>query len=146
MSAVYEAVVLFGVVVFAAYLFSAPLQFHAEPGPMNWAFRAWLVCVVGLYFGWFWSEGRRTLPMKTIGLRLVDHHDRPLTRGRALLRYSGCCLMLAVPVALVYLGGSPLWLLLLPTPFFAALLDPQRRTLYDRLAGTRLVIDTRPTP
>lgn len=146
MSAVYEGVVLFAVLVFAAYLFSAPLQFRAEPGPMNWAFQAWLVGVVGVYFGWFWSEGRRTLPMKTIGLRLVDAHDRPLTRARALLRYAGCCLMLALPVGIVYLGASPLWLLLLPVPFFSALFDGQRRTLYDRLAGTRLVIDTRPQP
>jgi uncharacterized RDD family membrane protein YckC len=146
MSAVYESVVLFAVLVFAAYLFSAPLQFTAEPGPLNWAFRAWLVGVLGVYFGWFWSEGRRTLPMKTIGLRLVDRTDRPLTRARAVLRYAACCLMLALPVALVYLGGSPLWLLLLPVPFFSALLDPDRCTLYDRLAGTRLVIDTRPTP
>jgi uncharacterized RDD family membrane protein YckC len=54
--------------------------------------------------------------------------------------------MLALPVAIVYLGASPLWLLLLPVPFFSALFDAQRRTLYDRLAGTRLVIDTRPQP
>ncbi|RPH43574.1 MAG: RDD family protein [Burkholderiales bacterium] len=146
MSAVYEGVVLFAVLVFAAYMFSAPLRFTAEPGPMNWAFRAWLVIVVGIYFGWFWSHGRRTLPMKTIGLRLVDLEDRPLSRARAVGRYAACCLVLAIPVALVYLGGSPLWLLLLPVPFFSALVDPQRRTLYDRLAGTRLVIDTRPTP
>ena len=78
--------------------------------------------------------------------RLVDDRNRPLTRARALLRYAGCCLMLALPVAIVYLGASPLWLLLLPVPFFWALFDGQHRTLYDRLAGTRLVIDTRPQP
>ena len=102
-----------------------------------------LFVVLGAYFVWFWSDGRRTLPMRTIGVRLVDDAGRPLGRGRAVRRYLWAWLLIAIPIA----GAGwlhPACLLLLPLPYFSALLDPQRRTLYDRLAGTRLIVDTRP--
>ncbi len=144
MSAVYESVVLFGVVVFFGYGFSALVRFQGEPGPMRWAFQAFLFVVLGAYFVWFWSNGRRTLPMKTVGLRLLDRDGRPVGTGRAAVRYTWCWAMLLAPVGAAWQGGAPAWLLALPVPFLWALLDPQRRTLYDRLAGTRLVVDTTP--
>jgi len=145
MSASYEAVVLFGVVVFFGYGFSALTQFQGEPGLLRWAFQGYLFLVVGVYFTWFWSEGRRTLPMKTVALRLVDGHDRPTSRSRAALRYILCATLLLAPVA----GGwylGPAWLVLAPIPFLWALFDRERRALYDRLAGTRLVIDADARP
>lgn len=144
MSAVYESIVMFGVVVFFGYAYSALLQYRGEPGWLRWGLQAWLFVVIGLYFVWFWSEGRRTLPMRTVGLRLVDLDDRPLSRGRAAVRYVAGWTMMLLPVGAAAQTGHPAWLLLFPLPFFAGLLDPQRRTLYDRVAGTRLVIDTRP--
>ena len=144
MSAVYEAIVLFGVVVFFGYAYSALLQYRGEPGWLRWGLQAWLFAVIGVYFVWFWSEGRRTLPMRTIGLRLVDAQNQPLGRGRALLRYLLAWALLLAPVLLTAETRHPVWLLLLPIPFVWGLADPQRRTLYDRLARTRLVIDTRP--
>ncbi len=144
MSAVYESIVMFGVVVFFGYAYSALLQYRGEPGWLRWGLQAWLFVVIGFYFVWFWSEGRRTLPMRTIGLRLVDVADRPLSRGRAALRYVAGWTMMLLPVGAAAETGHPAWLLLFPLPFFAGLLDTQRRTLYDRVAGTRLVVDTRP--
>ena len=144
MSAVYEGIVMFGVVVFFGYAYSALLQYRGEPGWLRWGLQAWLFVVIGLYFVWFWSEGRRTLPMRTIGLRLVDGADRPLTRARAALRYVAAWTMLLLPVGAAAETGHPAWLLLFPLPFFAGLADADRRTLYDRVAGTRLVVDTRP--
>jgi uncharacterized RDD family membrane protein YckC len=140
MGAVYEGVVLFGVVVFFGYGFSALAQFRGEPGALRWTFQAFLFLVVGAYFVWFWSEGRRTLPMKTVALRLVDGRDRPVSRARAALRYLCAWALLLAPVAAAWFA-HPAWLLLLPLPFAAAALDADRRTLYDRLAGTRLVVD-----
>jgi uncharacterized RDD family membrane protein YckC len=140
MSACYEGVVLFGVVVFFGYAFSALTQFRGEPGTLRWAFQGFLFVVVGAYFTWFWSDGRRTLPMKTVALRLVDRNDRPASRSRAALRYLACAVMLLAPVT----GGwylGPAWLLLLPIPFVWTLFDRERRALYDRVSGTRLVID-----
>ena len=144
MSAVYEAIVLFGVVVFFGYAYSALLQYRGDPGWLRWGLQAWLFVVIGVYFVWFWSEGRRTLPMRTIGLRLVDAQNQPLSRSRALLRYLLAWALLLAPMLLTAETRHPVWLLLLPIPFAWGLADPQQRTLYDRLARTRLVIDTRP--
>jgi uncharacterized RDD family membrane protein YckC len=145
MSACYEGVVLFGVVVFFGYAFSALTQFRGEPGLLRWAFQGFLFIVVGAYFVWFWSDGRRTLPMKTVALRLVDHDDRPASRSRAALRYLTSAIMLIGPLtAGWYLG--PLWLVLLPVPFLWTLFDRERRSLYDRVSGTRLVIDADARP
>jgi uncharacterized RDD family membrane protein YckC len=140
MGASYETVVLFAVIVFFGYAFSALAQFKGEPGPLRWVFQAYLFVVIGAYFVWFWSEGRRTLPMKTVGLRLLDATDRPVSRPRAALRYLLAWTMLLAP-ALAAWWLAPAWLALLALPFGAALLDGERRTLYDRLAGTRLVVD-----
>src|SRR6478736_519094 len=47
-----------------------------------------LVAAAAIYYGWFWSEGRRTLPQKTWRLRLVDVDGGPLPRATALVRYA----------------------------------------------------------
>jgi uncharacterized RDD family membrane protein YckC len=81
--------------------------------------------LLGLYFGWQWSRGRRTLAMKTWHLHLETEDGCALTSGHALLRY-----FWSWPSVL--LGGVGLWW---------ALVDRDGRFLHDRLAHTRLVRD-----
>ena len=71
MACVYEGIILFGVVFFFGYGFSALTQYRGEPGALHTAFQLFMFAVLGAYFGWFWSNGRWTLPMKTIGVKLV---------------------------------------------------------------------------
>jgi uncharacterized RDD family membrane protein YckC len=145
MCTVYEGLVLFAVAVFFAYAFSALLRYEGAPGVMRHVFQAYLLAVFGLYFVWFWSRGRRTLPMKTVAVRLLDTHGRPLTPARAALRYCLAAACLVVPVLLVdTLGPGALTLMVLP--WLWAVFDPLRCAVYDRLAGTRLVIDAAPRP
>jgi len=144
MGAVYESVVLFGVVVFFGYGFSALLQFRGAPGALRWSFQAFLFLVLAAYFVWFWSGGRRTLPMKTVSMRLVDRAGRPLSAPRAAWRYVCASVLLLAPMAAAASFGA-IFLLLLPISFAWALFDGDRRALYDVLAGTRLVIDDEPT-
>lgn len=139
MSVVYEAVILFGIVFFFGYAFSAVTSFRGGDGPLRTAFQLYLFLVLGVYFVWFWSKGRRTLPMKTMGVTLVQAaNGRPLGYGRAAWRY-----LLASVLFWGLLGftwkSSPLWLLVLPVPFLWALGNRRRQTLYDQLAGTLLV-------
>lgn len=143
MSAVYESIVLFGVVVFFGYGFSALVRFQGVPGPMRWAFQGFLLAVLGAYFVWFWSLGRRTLPMKTVGLRLVDARGGPVGRGRAAVRFAVAAAGLILPFA-AWKHVGPAGLLLFPVPIAWAAFDPQRRALYDVVAGTRLVVDPGP--
>jgi RDD family len=139
MGIAYEGVILFGVVFFFGYGFSALTRFKGQPGPLRWAFQAFLLIVLAAYFGYFWSAGRRTLPMKTLSLELVGPADGPAGIGRALAR----CLVAIGLVAAALAGAAyvgPLWGLAALVPLAWVFIDRDRRALYDVLCGTRLVV------
>ena len=96
-----------------------------------------------LFYGWSWSEGRRTLPMKTWHLALVTRDGAAVPRRAALGRYLawwiGPALGLVAYALLQPFGlgaiAAPLFLL----NYLAALVDPEWQFLHDRVAGTRIV-------
>jgi uncharacterized RDD family membrane protein YckC len=116
----YEGVLLFGIVFFAGYLFSALTQQRNGLTHHN-LLAGWIGFVVGLYFVWFWTHGGQTLPMKTWRLRLVAANGTPVSAVRALV------------IAAVW------FVLWAATGRFGA----SRQFLHDRLAGTRIVEVTR---
>jgi len=143
MCAGYEGLVLFAVVIFFGYAFSAITRFEGhvpQNAGLRLAFQIYLIAVVGMYFGWFWSRGRRTLAMKTLGVRLTDRAGATVSPARAIVRYAAALICIAVPVGLAQAIGVA-GLLLLPVPFGLALVLRSRDTLYDLVAGTRLIID-----
>lgn len=138
MCIVYEGIVLFGVTFFFGYAFSALTQFKGDAGALRWAFQVFMAAVLGVYFAWSWSAGRRTLPMKTLGVRLVTRDGRAPGPARALARYAIALAMLSLALAAArYLHGAFAVFVLVPPGW--ALLDRERRGLYDVVAGTRLV-------
>jgi uncharacterized RDD family membrane protein YckC len=117
-SMVYEAVLLFAVGFFAAWLFFfASGGRDATAGWPRHALQFFIGLVFAGYFLWSWLRGGQTLAMKAWGIRLVE-----VTPQRALLRF----LLAAVFVPTLI---SVVW----------SLFDPERQFLHDRLAGTRLV-------
>ncbi len=140
----YEGVLLFAIVFFAGWLFSALGQVRDAMDARRPLLQAFLFVVFGIYFAWFWSKGQ-TLAMKTWKIRVVDASGRRLSQGRALLRYLCSWLWFLPPLAVLALGRT--------TPLHAALavagwvvfwamlsrLHPQRQFWHDALAGTRLV-------
>ena len=140
MCIVYEGIILFGVVFFFGYAFSALTQFRGAPGPLRWAFQVFMGTVLAVYFTWFWSGGRRTLPMKTMGVRLVKADGSPVGTARALARYFVATSLWAAGIAAArYLHPALALTLLLPLAW--TLIDRDRRALYDVACGTRLVLD-----
>jgi len=142
---------LFGVVVIAAYLYGAlTQQRHALQGQVG--LQAFVFLVLGIYFTWFWSAGRQTLAMKTWHIRLVDRQGQALSQPRAALRYGLSWLWFLPALAGAGLAGHTdgarvsLWLGagVLVNVLLARFL-PGRQYLHDRLAGTQLV-DARPGP
>ena len=116
-SMAYEAVLLFAVAFFAAWLFFfASGARDATSGSLRYVLQLFIAVVFASYFLWCWLRGGQTLAMKAWGIRLVD-----VTPLKALLRF-------------LYA------LLLFPASIAWALLDRDRQFLHDRLAGTRLVI------
>ena len=96
------------------------------------------VAVAGIYFTRFWTKGRRTLPMKTWGLGLLGPSESPLGSRVAIIRYFAGWIG-----PLTGLAGYALWgrwgLLAGLLNYYWAWLDPDRRFLHDRIAGTRIV-------
>jgi len=111
----YEAVLLFAVAFFAAWLFFfASGGQDATSGALRVALQLFIGVMFAGYFLWCWLRGGQTLAMKAWHIRLVD-----VTPGKAVLRFVLAALLLPVSIA---------W----------ALFDRDRQFLHDRLAGTRL--------
>jgi uncharacterized RDD family membrane protein YckC len=143
-SMVYEAILLFGVLFIAGWLFSTLLQQRHALYLRN-AFQVWLMLVMGVYFVWLWTHGGQTLPMKTWRIRLVTKNGQHVTVIRAICRYllAWSWVMPGLALAL-YLDSKSAMLILIPLAnlllwALTVYLDPQRQFLHDRLAGTRLV-------
>jgi uncharacterized RDD family membrane protein YckC len=113
--------------------------------------RAFSACVVfgvaGIYFVWSWTEGRRTLPMKTWGLALTRAGGGSVDTKAAVLRYLaawiGPLAALAAYQALApaHLAMHAAWLALLNYAW--PIVDRDRQFLHDRIAGTRIVAEPR---
>ena len=142
---VYEAMLLFGVLFIATWLFSTLLQ-QRHALYLRDALQDWLFVVLGLYFGWFWPHGGKTLAMKTWRIRVVSRDGQALRWPRALLRYGLAWGWLLPGLALARVIDAQGWMLLLLPALnlvlwaMAALLDRDRQFLHDRLAGTRIVL------
>ena len=140
----YEGMLLFAVVFVAGWLFSTLGQMRDSMDARRPLLQAFLFVVFGVYFAWFWAKGQ-TLAMKTWNIRVVDREGRPLTQGRALLRYACSWLWFLPPLALLApfkLGGAQNLVLVLGWVAVWAVLSrfhPQRQFWHDALAGTRLI-------
>jgi uncharacterized RDD family membrane protein YckC len=150
-SLLYEALLLVALVLVASFAI-APL---VSPGSAmsgrlaipsmagRAASFAALFALGAAYFGYSWSDGRRTLPMKTWKLALATIDGAPLNVRRALARYAAAWLAPAAALACYALlqprGYGALAWPLLALNWLAAFVDRDRQFLHDRVAGTRLV-------
>lgn len=121
-SGLYELLILVALVFIATLPFSYVFG-DATQGWKRTLLQAWVVAVTAGYFGWFWTHGGQTLPMKTWRFRLVRADGGSVRWPRALHRY-----VLAV-LGFLAAGLGFLW----------AFVDRDRQFLHDRLAGTVLV-------
>jgi uncharacterized RDD family membrane protein YckC len=120
----YEAVLLGALLLLATAAFVA-IAGESTGQPRRLLLQGYLIAVAGLYFVWSWTGGRRTLPMRTWRLRLLDARGATPSVRSAIVRYLAA--LIGIP-----LGGVGLaW----------ALVDRDHQFLHDRLAGTRLVRD-----
>ncbi|MFO1284897.1 MAG: RDD family protein [Burkholderiales bacterium] len=106
-----------------------------------------VVAVLGAYFVWCWSGGRRTLPMKTWRLRLVRAGDGSGVDARAaVVRFAAAGAGPALAVAVYALTQARTAWVLVACGYLWALVDRDRAFLHDRVAGTALVFDPAAKP
>lgn len=146
-SMVYECLLLFAVAFAGAWLFLFVSGGREIVGWVRYALQAYLAAVCAAYFLWCWLRSGQTLAMKTWRIRLVVPGLARVPPAHALRRLAYAALLVggflaALGAALKY--RDP-WLALaalsLATAAWGwALIDRDRQFLYDRLAGTRLVL------
>lgn len=144
----YEILLLTAIVLITGFAL-LPLNALPLPRPVTHALSfAAIVLVVGAYCVHFWTGGRRTLPMKTWRLRLLQRDGAPLDRRAALVRYVAAWIGPVVTIgafgALSTQGHARQALWFLAFNFAWALVDRQRLFLHDRIAGTYLAQDEPP--
>jgi uncharacterized RDD family membrane protein YckC len=155
-AALYECVLLFGVYFISAYLYLALTRgrFPLPPGQAA-VFSAYIACVMGAYFVFFWVKSGQTLAMKTWEVRLANADGSRVSVGRAVTRYLLGWALLVTVAALItkalMLAASPgaAHVVALTYPMVLALLlivcvgyamwDKDQQFLHDRLLGTRLL-------
>lgn len=147
---VYEGLLLFALLLVAGFAALpligpahsgtaySPGQLYVLPAASS-AFLFFLyVVVAGVYCVGFWSNGRRTLAMKTWGLALATGDGRELDIRRATIRYFAAWIGPAAGlVGFMLLGTWGLAAGLLN--YYWGWLDPDRQFLHDRIAGTRII-------
>jgi uncharacterized RDD family membrane protein YckC len=143
-SMAYESILLFGVLLVSAWIFSTLLQ-QRHALYLRHALESWLFVILCLYFVWFWNHGGQTLAMKTWRIRLVGKDGAKVSAARAFVRFLLGWLWFLPGLALAWKWDARGWMLVwIPAINIAiwtalAYLDPARQFLHDRMAGTRLI-------
>jgi uncharacterized RDD family membrane protein YckC len=148
---VYEAMLLFGVVMVAGLLYGVLTeQRHALQGSAG--LQLVLFVVLGAYFAGFWATSGQTLAMKTWHIRVQTLDGRAPPWPRAVARYLASWLWFLPALASAHFTGLrsvPFMALMLVTGMagylLLARLRADRQYLHDVLCGTCLV-DTRVAP
>ena len=127
MGIVYEALLLFGPLLVIGFVYSVIVDFSDKANPdlhdiKRTGLQIIIVAALLVYFSWGWSQGRCTLPIQTLGMRLQLRNGRDVDLRTAIVRA-----LIAIPSTLSGIGW--LW----------AIVDRDSQTIHDRLAGTRLV-------
>jgi len=122
-SAGYDALLLAAVWLVVAM---ADLFLRGVAGlPYNvYVFRAELLFVAILFFGWAWTHGGQTLGMRTWRLQLRRTDGRPVNWPTALARYAFAWL------AWLPFAAGVLW----------CVIDSRKRAWHDTLSGTEVVL------
>ena len=122
----YDLLLLMAVLFLAGVLAVAAAGGELAEG--NPFFRLYLLLVVFLFFGWFWTHGGQTTGMRAWRVKVVTDTGARFTWANAVVRF------LYAGISLTAFGIGFLW----------ALFEPNHRTWHDKLSRTHLVVEPKP--
>ena len=148
--ALYEQLVLLGVVALTFMLPNLALGILLGVSLPSWLTFLYLYVVLGIYFVWYWTKSGQTLAMQTWRVRIIGSGGFNLTHRQATWRYIFGSLWIAPCILLQWLFGLQKWqiiemlftvaLFLWPLSIYLDRVSPLlRQSLPDRFSGTRLV-------
>ena len=142
---VYDALIMLAV-LFLATALALPVM-HGEAVPAESPlFQLYLLAVMFLYLGWFWTHAGQTVAMRAWRLRVVDVDGAAIGWGQALRRFVAA--LLPMLPGLLWLGLSDerdnrMVMAAIIVPWLGGFLwvavDRQKRALHDILSATRMV-------
>ena len=100
-----------------------PVSLVSQALPMAILARFGSFVLTGAYYTYCWVTYGATPGKRALGLKVIDQAGGPLTWGQAIGRYLGTILSAMI----------------MGIGFLMAAFDDQKRTLHDRLAGTRVI-------
>lgn len=118
------------ILLIAILLIATALAFIVNHGkaidsehPLHLLFAFYLLAIVFIYFGWFWTHGGQTLGMKTWKLELRCENGKTMSWSQALIRF------VVAMVSWAALGIGYLW----------SIFHPQKRTWHDICSGGSII-------
>jgi uncharacterized RDD family membrane protein YckC len=114
----YDIILLIAVLFLATAVLMPFTRGAIQPG--NITFLVYILVVIFLFFGWFWTHGGQTLGMRAWKIRLELDNGHSLGWSQALLRLF---------LGIMTFGIGLLW----------CLWDERYRALYDVLARTQVI-------
>lgn len=140
---VYEALLLFGIVFVAGFLFDVITQSkHALT--LRHLRQVWLFIVIGIYFVFCWTRSGQTLAMQTWRIRVADTDGKKLPLVKAIVRYCLAWMWFIPAMAINYQLGLKEWPMIIVLGIgiagwaMTSRLDEHGQFLHDKLAKTRL--------
>lgn len=143
---VYEIFLLAAVEMLAVALWLGVTGNRPDP-VFRHGLTAWLFLVTGAYFVYCWTNSGHTLAMKTWRLCVVTTDGVRLPVRTAALRYLAAWGFFLPALLVCWLAGlhgkgemAAALVVGIAAWSMTALLDPERRFLHDRVAGTRVIV------
>ena len=135
--------------VFIATALTLPFTKGSVSASNNVYMSLYLLMVVYLFCGWFWTHGGQTLGMRVWKQRLITIDGRPVSWQQSFIRF-----ITAVPAWFLFLVGIILWVksdiaqslssipawLFTLTGFIWVLINTRNNNWRDKLSGTKVII------
>ena len=151
LAALYDSLLVLAV-LFIATALTLPLTHGKATSPDNLLMQLYLLAVIFIFYGWFWTHGGQTLGMRAWKMQLLSLDGSAVSWKQALIRF-----ITAIPAWTVFLSGLLLWIfddkihivtwvktlpgwLVMLTGFAWLMLDNRAHNWRDKLSGSHIIV------